>query len=146
MDLSDIRRCFITKNGGYIIFENIGGKIKGFAQAWCWILLIGSVVAWIILLSDWGGWLPWIVLLSGLAIVPSASESERVCEVTNYALERGVHVWYDPECCNWWLMTPGTFDLSIANVVSSINEGGTHVNCDSYGVRPAMWIDLSALD
>lgn len=56
------------------MFENIGGKIKGFAQAWCWIILIGSVVAWIILLSDWGAdeWLPWIVLLSGLAIVPSA--------------------------------------------------------------------------
>ena len=56
------------------MFENIGGKIKGFAQAWCWIILIGSVIAWIILLSDWGAdeWLPWIVLLSGLAIVPSA--------------------------------------------------------------------------
>ena len=56
------------------MFENIGGKIKSFAQAWCWIILIGSVVAWIILGSDWGldEWLPWIVLISGLAIVPSA--------------------------------------------------------------------------
>ena len=55
------------------MFENIGGKIKSFAQAWCWIILIGSVIAWIILLSDGGAgeWLPWIVLLSGLAIVPS---------------------------------------------------------------------------
>ena len=55
------------------MFENIGGKIKGFAQAWCWIILLGSVIAWIILLSDGGAgeWLPWIVLLSGLAIVPS---------------------------------------------------------------------------
>ena len=56
------------------MFENIGGKIKGFAQAWCWLVLIGSIVAWIILGLDWGldEWLPWIVLISGLAIVPSA--------------------------------------------------------------------------
>ena len=56
------------------MFENIGSKIKNFAKIWCWLVIIGSIVAWIILGGDWGldEWLPWIVLLSGLAIIPSA--------------------------------------------------------------------------
>ena len=54
------------------MFENVGGKIKGFAQVWGWIVLIGSIIAWIAMLADEWGWISWIVLLSGLALVPSA--------------------------------------------------------------------------
>ena len=56
------------------LFNDIGDKIKSFAKAWGWLLLICTIIAWLVLLIDRGAdeWLPWIVLVSGIACIPSS--------------------------------------------------------------------------
>ena len=73
------------------------------------------------------------------------NEDATRCKVTEYAIANGGTAY--SEYCRWWLRSPG-YDQSYAVEVWSngeVYEMGSHVNDDGIAVRPAMWIDLSAI-
>lgn len=82
-----------------------------------------------------------------------ASDRERICYPTAYALAQGVHGREGGEPallgqCWWWLRTPGV-DQNRAVVVyygGHINAAGNGVHRDNPGVRPAMWVQLIHCD
>lgn len=69
------------------------------------------------------------------------------CRPTQHAIANGV--WesdYGDDNCCWWLRTPGGLGQDYAAYV--IHTGvqlshGQSVECSCYGIRPALWIDLS---
>ena len=74
-----------------------------------------------------------------------ASDDTRKAHPTKYAISQGSY-HYSPNGCWWWLRTPG----SDTSRVSRITEKGavdrvgySGVVADLYGVRPALWIDLT---
>ena len=84
-----------------------------------------------------------------------ASDADRVCVPTTYALSRGVSA-YDakgtPEgvSCWWWLRTRGdgyNGGMRVATVIDdgSIVDFGYAYFEESFAVRPAFWLDLSGL-
>ena len=76
------------------------------------------------------------------AIKYFSSDSARQCEPTDFAVANGA----DSGNCWWWLRSPSD-DLDVVATVDyngGVCELGNYVDFDSYAVRPALWIDLSA--
>ncbi len=71
---------------------------------------------------------------------------ERKCAPTAYAVANGVYKASNGNCC-WWLRSPGGKVDRAARVSDggNLNFYSNHVDGRD-GVRPAMWIDLSALE
>ena len=76
----------------------------------------------------------------------------RRCTATAYAKAQGVNTYgYKPtaegeESCSWWLRSVGTIGNSVVCVSDNgyVNvTGGTSVNIDHFGVRPALYINLN---
>ena len=68
---------------------------------------------------------------------------DRVCEATDYARARGVHVQpYTNRGCRWWMRTPGEFGDYATSVNSdgSFNHDGSKASGPNIGVRPAVWL------
>ncbi len=77
-----------------------------------------------------------------------SSNSKRLCKPTEYAKTNSVKIDEIGNCC-WWLRTNGVNVSSAARVdylgtVEKKDYGGTGYN--TYGVRPALRIDLSKMD
>ena len=72
------------------------------------------------------------------------SDSARQCQLTDYANKKGVLGSTLNNCCDWWLRTRGSlFDLAVyVDQKGDVNWCGMPVDWATYGVRPAMWIDL----
>mgnify|MGYP004683336161 FL=1 len=78
---------------------------------------------------------------------------ERVCGSTAYAKANGVYAANDyttesgVAACWWWLRSPGEYQGipaavdCVGGVSSSLNSN--FINHVGFGVRPALWIDLS---
>ena len=75
------------------------------------------------------------------------SDSARQCKPTDYAFANGVYVNSSNGNCWWWLRSPGHYQDSDASVRSGgdVGEFGSDVNRGVNAVRPALWIDLSAI-
>lgn len=80
-----------------------------------------------------------------------ASDEERMCAPTAYAIENGVNTNDDytkngAATCWWWLRTPGDDQDCAAYVYldGGVREAGCVVNLYGNCVRPAIWIDLDA--
>ena len=75
------------------------------------------------------------------------SDKARQCQATAYAISRGTYVNAADQICWWWLRTSGNAQLTAASVrcEGDINKNGYAVNSTLAGVRPAMWIDLNAI-
>lgn len=74
------------------------------------------------------------------------SDEERECEPSIYAKKQGADV-YDNGNCKWWLRSIGMYEYLAAyiNYDSYIYDFGGETH-NHYGVRPAMWIDLSVIE
>ena len=60
------------------------------------------------------------------------SDSARVC-------------YYNGSACYWWLRSPGLNSFNAAFVRSGGGvDAGYRVDCDSYAVRPALWVNLGS--
>lgn len=72
-----------------------------------------------------------------------SSNSERICQGTEYCYARGA---YEAENgnCRWWLRSPGASSNSAADVSvsGSVSHIGDSVDYGGGAVRPAMWINL----
>ncbi len=77
-----------------------------------------------------------------------ASEAERQCTASHYAISRGASVTTSKQLCWWWLRTPGNIQSRVANVEykGTVNEFGSTTYFESGAVRPAMWIDVSNIE
>ena len=76
-----------------------------------------------------------------------ATDAERGCYATAYAVGNGASVSSFSDHCWWWLRSSGT-DQAVATVVRSDGSIGTYknnVNDGANAVRPALWIDLTQL-
>ncbi len=73
------------------------------------------------------------------------SEEERKCRSTMYAYEQGAGV-NGSAICRWWLRSPGrTSDrAAIIHFTGDVHYHGFFIDDNSVGVRPAMWIKISA--
>ena len=76
-----------------------------------------------------------------------SSNGERKCKASAYAKEQGAYV-NDSGSCWWWLRSPGVnqYFAALVNSDGDITDYGDHVSNDYYAVRPAMWIDLFAIE
>ena len=74
-------------------------------------------------------------------------DSMRICKPTAYASVNGAYISNNGGCL-WWLRTAGTDAYSIEYVSGdgSVNWYGEKVNTKYIAVRPAIWIDLKALE
>ncbi len=74
-----------------------------------------------------------------------ASDSDRQCVPTDYAVANGAYVHSDNGNCHWWLRSPGQMRRYAADVLPNggVFEYGSDVDISFQAVRPAMWIDLS---
>ncbi len=86
------------------------------------------------------------------------SNADRQADATRYAVKKGVFVQgsvsgktsYDGSCTDvhcyssWWLRSPGYYSSYAAFVrnVGSFQDSGVFVDCPSYAVRPALWVEL----
>ena len=77
-----------------------------------------------------------------------SSNSARKCRPTDYAVANGAYVNSSNGNCWWWLRSPGIDQIYAARVVDDgdIREDGDYVHGANYAVRPALWIDLSAIE
>lgn len=76
-----------------------------------------------------------------------SSNEDRKCRPSTYAKEQGADV-SDNGNCWWWLRSPGSNQYYAAGVYGGggIYKYGLDVDLGSYAVRPAMWIDLAAVE
>lgn len=72
-----------------------------------------------------------------------ASNEERICQPTEYALAQGASDNYAGNS-RWLLRTPGSDNDYASSVYyeGDILSGGGDITKDNLGVRPAMWIEL----
>ena len=77
------------------------------------------------------------------------SNEARKCVPTEYAISNGAYTSDSytkggKATCWWWLRSPGynRFDAASVNMYGNVDEEGSHVNNDTYAVRPAMWISI----
>ncbi len=70
--------------------------------------------------------------------------SDRACEPTKFAVKRGAYESSLSGNCPWWLRSPGYMTDYVAVVDVDGNRGG-NVKYGATGVRPAMWVDSSAV-
>ena len=75
-----------------------------------------------------------------------SSDSERICEQTNYAYAKSrdiypITVGYK---CYWWLRSPGNYQntAAIVGYLGSIQKMGKLAVEEKYAVRPALWVNL----
>ncbi len=75
-----------------------------------------------------------------------ASDPERICTPTAYALAQGIFDWgRDDPRCEWLLRTPAETLREVAFVGSDgyiLSFSGHSVKDAGLGVRPALWVDL----
>ncbi len=84
---------------------------------------------------------------------------DRLALATEYAIAQGVMIFYDSNlcgtdmedfngCCSWWLRTPGEWhpDTAYVSSMGTICADGMIMDYYSVGVRPAIWVDVSALE
>ena len=72
------------------------------------------------------------------------SESERICKLTDYVLSYENYYWFVDGYGSWYLRSPGDY----RNVAFVTEDGDIHYTEAYYEgpcIRPAMWIDLSAI-
>ena len=71
------------------------------------------------------------------------SASERECPLTDYAKAQNGTQFQDNGDC-WWLRSPGRYNTKTAfvNVYGQIDQDGSEKYA-RFGIRPAMWVDLS---
>ena len=74
-----------------------------------------------------------------------SSDGERKCEPTDYVAAKGIG---GSGCCDCWLRSPGGNQGSAAFIKwqGGISESGRLVTYGSYGVRPALWIDIGEIE
>lgn len=80
------------------------------------------------------------------------SDETRRCAPTPYAIAQGAYTndSYKPTAgdagCWWWLRSPGALHTYAAGVCinGAFDSGGSYVNRDAGGVRPALWINLES--
>ena len=80
------------------------------------------------------------------------SDKDRLCSMTRYAIangvsERGYFNAYGEPTCYWCVRTPGYMLTNVLGVDiygEAHNDVGWLVNNDSFGVRPALWIDIDS--
>ncbi len=74
-----------------------------------------------------------------------AYDAARGCEPTPYAVAQGCYV--NNGYCWWWLRSPGDNRSDAAGIDcdGAVSYYGNVIDIDKYAVRPAMWIDVSAL-
>lgn len=67
------------------------------------------------------------------------------CEPTEYALRKNIDYDMESGMCKWWLRSPGLnpSDATAVGTKGYIYGQGNYVFFKFYGVRPAMWIDIS---
>ena len=70
--------------------------------------------------------------------------SDRTCQPTKVAVKRGAFKSTTSGNCPWWLRSPGYISDYVAAVDVDGNRGG-NVKYGTMAVRPAMWIDRSAI-
>lgn len=72
-----------------------------------------------------------------------ASDSQRECKPTSYAVVGGAYESSNGNCW-WWLRSPGYTQYGAADVRNggSVSEPGDYVTNDIGAVRPALWIEL----
>lgn len=75
------------------------------------------------------------------------SNLETKCKATVYANSQGVrNFFYNGSWnCWWWLRSPGKSQYVASCVYSfgEIDKSGRTVDCNHFGIRPALWIDLN---
>lgn len=83
------------------------------------------------------------------------SDSDRQCEPTRYAIEKGAYVG-DGKHCTWWTRTAGDSNGTVVTLRSngtirkdglypSFHKGDDGKNCYRGVVRPAMWLKLKEM-
>ena len=74
------------------------------------------------------------------------TDSERECEPTAYAKEKGCNVNTVKKTCWWWLRSPGDASRCAAFVdhTGTVQEFGFDVDNVTGGIRPALWISLNS--
>ena len=75
-----------------------------------------------------------------------ASDTERQCKPTAYAIAQGSGVNTSLGTCWWWLRSPGSDSVSAAGVTyaGSVTHYGGAVHRVNCGICPAMWINLDS--
>ena len=78
-----------------------------------------------------------------------SSEEERLCVPTAYAAGRGV--WRNvgvstdgQNPCSWWLRSPGSLEGCACRVRTDGDLGSSFADDRDPGIRPVIWVDLSA--
>ena len=73
-----------------------------------------------------------------------SSNTDRMCQPTEYALDKGCYVG-DNGNCVWWLRSPGHSPdhTACVNTNGVVRDYGYSVNYVFRAVRPAMWLDIS---
>lgn len=73
-----------------------------------------------------------------------ASDDERICMPTDYALTSGATINDDQGSCWWWLRSPGRDQARASYVLTGglFDEFGYLLGNDDVGVRPALWVEL----
>ena len=74
------------------------------------------------------------------------NDRARMCKPTGYAIFQGAYeeLEYEVGYGIWWLRSPGVQQNRVACVTCGglIGARGSYAQCDGYGVRPAMWIEI----
>lgn len=74
-----------------------------------------------------------------------SSDNARQCKLTGYASANGAITW-DNGNCHWFLRTPGNSQATVIIVKDEGQIAHSYVVHNAhFGVRPAMWIDLSKI-
>lgn len=74
-----------------------------------------------------------------------ASDEERICQPTAYAVSQGAYPTGSGVYCRWWLRSPGDYQELAAFVYSSGSlDNRFTVDFDYLAVRPAIWISLES--
>lgn len=77
-----------------------------------------------------------------------SSDSAKQCKPTDYAVANGAYVDSNNNNCQWWLRSPGGHcdHAACVKIDGDVNKYGYSVYIDDCAVRPALWIDLNAID
>lgn len=74
------------------------------------------------------------------------SDSDRTAVGTEYAKRHGI--WVDDNGNSWWWLRSPGHDSNFAAHINNdgyMTTSGTYVGADHYGIRPALWMDISSL-
>ena len=80
------------------------------------------------------------------------SDNARQCQASDYVLNKGISTGGTASVAYWWLRSPGQKQAHAAYVDTygsargklDGNNIGNYVNYARFGIRPALWLDLSA--